>query len=279
MEQRHNEYFDLPALLKQGDLNIRRFAEDNPMPVEEYFGKLSKFIILAPDVSIALKRFIKREGDKDYYRSLDDMAALLKELKCDKFVTDIYSILGAYERGNWRLSAVHAERIEDNFFEFYSKILASKRSKKPEKLHDSTLSLKEYILWLDQEETNRKLLIIAVDDSPVILESVSSVLSDDYKVFTLPKPKMLESVLRQMTPELFLLDYQMPELNGFELIPIIRSFEEHKETPIIFLTSMGTIDNVTAALALGASDYVVKPFKPETLREKIARHIVRKKMF
>ena len=71
----------------------------------------------------------------------------------------------------------------------------------------------------------------------------------------------------------------MPELNGFDLIPIIRSFKEHKDTPIVFLTSKRTIDNVTAALALGASDFIAKPFNPDFLREKIKKYIVRKKSF
>jgi putative two-component system response regulator len=71
----------------------------------------------------------------------------------------------------------------------------------------------------------------------------------------------------------------MPGLNGFELVPIIRNFDKHKDTPIIFLTSEGTIDNVTAALALGACDFTVKPFNPEVLREKIAKHIKANKVW
>ena len=140
---------------------------------------------------------------------------------------------------------------------------------------DIDLPLKESSKRLDEEEQNRKKIILAVDDSPVILKSVLSVLSDVYKVYTLPKPTELEKILQKLTPDLFLLDYQMPEINGFELIPIIRNFEEHKDTPIIILTSMGTDDTLTTAIALGASDFVVKPFQPDILREKIAMHIVR----
>ena len=89
---------------------------------------------------------------------------------------------------------------------------------------------------------------------------------------------MVEKFLQQITPELFLLDYKMPELSGFDLIPIIRSFEAHKDTPIIFLTSMATAEYVTNAFALGACDYIVKPFQGKQLREKINKHIVRKKL-
>jgi DNA-binding response OmpR family regulator len=92
-------------------------------------------------------------------------------------------------------------------------------------------------------------------------------------------PTKLEKFLQQITPELFLLDYNMPVLSGFDLIPIIRNFEEHKNTPIIFLTSMGTQTNVATAFKLGACDFIVKPFQGLQLREKIKKHIVRKKLF
>ena len=122
-------------------------------------------------------------------------------------------------------------------------------------------------------------MILIIDDSPVILKTISLVLSDKYKVFTLAKPEMLGNMLEQITPELFLLDYKMPGITGFELIPIIRRHMEHKDTPIIFLTSAGTVDNVASAIMLGACDFIVKPAQPEILREKIAEHIKRKKNF
>ena len=132
---------------------------------------------------------------------------------------------------------------------------------------------------MDNEEAVRKLRILAIDDSPVILRTITSILSDEYKVYEMTNPTMLEKFLEQITPELFLLDYKMPELSGFDLVPVIRSYKEHKNTPIIFLTSMGTVDHVSAALALGACDFIVKPFQGNILREKIAKHIVRKKLF
>jgi DNA-binding response OmpR family regulator len=125
----------------------------------------------------------------------------------------------------------------------------------------------------NEKETIQKPLIMTIDDSPSILESIAAVLGDDYKVFKLPKPTMLTKVLGQVHPDLFLLDYQMPELNGFKLIPIIRALERHKDTPIIFLTAEGTIDNLSAAIGFGVCDFIVKPFNPDQLREKVAKHI------
>ena len=127
------------------------------------------------------------------------------------------------------------------------------------------------------KEKASKPQILSVDDSAVVLKAISVALDKDYDVFTISDPLLVEEYLEQITPDLILLDYKMPELNGFDLVPVIRKFEKHKDTPIIFLTSMGTNDHVTAAALLGASDFLVKPFHANTLREKIAKHIAPKK--
>jgi DNA-binding response OmpR family regulator len=125
----------------------------------------------------------------------------------------------------------------------------------------------------DYADDDGKLSILAVDDVTSMLNAIRFALRDKYKVYMLSKPEDVKDFLRKKTPDLFLLDYNMPVINGFELIPIIRSFPEHQKTPIIFLTNEGTIDHFTAAIHLGACDFVVKPFDPKMLHEKIAKHI------
>jgi putative two-component system response regulator len=112
-----------------------------------------------------------------------------------------------------------------------------------------------------------------------MLRLISTSLEDDYKVYTLANPRAVEKFLAQTTPELFLLDCEMPGICGFDLVPIIRNHEEHKDTPIIFLTSMSTGSYVSAAAMLGACDFMAKPFDEEILKARIAKHIVRKKLF
>ncbi|MDR0310698.1 MAG: response regulator [Acidobacteriota bacterium] len=167
--------------------------------------------------------------------------------------------------------------MEKSTESFTYKIESTKAAEKQDDLpggeNAETKTPKERLDYLYEANANRKPLILAVDDSPDILAAVAAVLGDEYKVFKLPKPAMLENVLKQVTPDLFLLDYQMPELNGFELISIIRGYEKYKTTPIIFLTSEDTMDHIAAAIGLGASDYIVKPFNKDILREKVSKHI------
>jgi twitching motility two-component system response regulator PilG len=283
MDKTNSRYFDLPGLLRMKDMDVRSFAKAKPsLSVNEYYGILSEFIDLAPDVLRALGQFERRDGDKDAARSLDDMIDTLEKMGCKKFIVEFHSILDAYMgSGNWRLAGTHAAGIKEDFNDFYWRIVGLKKKNKSGvdepgqhgAAYSDELTMVEAIRQIDEENADSKPLILAIDDSPVILQSVWTILSDGYKVLTLTNPLDIDKVLQRQTPVLFLLDYQMPEMNGFELIPVIRGYDAHKETPIIFLTSEGTFDNVTAALALGGRDYIVKPFKAETLREKIGKYI------
>ena len=118
-----------------------------------------------------------------------------------------------------------------------------------------------------------KKVILAVDDNPSILKSINFFLRDNYTVYTLPEPKKIVSLLAKISPDIFILDCNMPDIKGFDLIPFIRSFPDHKNTPIIFLTGEGTKDNLTEAMKLGASDFLIKPIDENLLREKVAKYI------
>ena len=115
--------------------------------------------------------------------------------------------------------------------------------------------------------------ILAVDDVPAMLRAINHALKDLYKVYMLSKPEEMRDFLKRNTVDLFLLDYNMPGLSGFDLIPVIREFREHDRTPIIFLTAEGTISNLAAAINLGASDFLVKPFQAKVLRDKIKKYL------
>jgi len=116
-------------------------------------------------------------------------------------------------------------------------------------------------------------IILAIDDAPDILRTIHSILKDKYKVHTLSEPGKMKELLNDLTPDLFLLDYSMPELSGFDLMPIIRSFPKHKDTPVIYLTSVRSADFYNIAARLGACDYIMKPINADKLRDKIGNHI------
>ncbi|MCL2805826.1 MAG: response regulator [Treponema sp.] len=115
--------------------------------------------------------------------------------------------------------------------------------------------------------------VLVVDDVSSMLRAMQYALQDKYKVFILSKSEDVMDFLRNKRPDLILLDYIMPVLSGFDLIPMIRAMADYKDTPIVIITTEGTLDNVNEAMTLGASDFIIKPFKPKELNDKIAKHI------
>jgi len=116
-------------------------------------------------------------------------------------------------------------------------------------------------------------IILAIDDNPGVLMSVKHHFDEEYRVYLLQNSSKLKAVLKRIAPDLILLEYTMPNINGFELVPIIRDFVEHKETPIIFLTSDDDVVKKSDVNNLGAVDFIKKPIDENILREKAALHL------
>lgn len=263
--------FDLPSLLRLKALDIRIAARNNlSLRTGDYFKLLSKFLQNAPFIKESLTKFSTLNSDDNDVQRLEENKVLLEDIGCDKLISPINDIIRTGKRGHNDFAAEQAKKILSDFDKIITGIIAARIeteqdaeagiSGEDDSAYEKykTIPLQNTLKYLEQEEATRKMRILVVDDAPMIIKTVSSLLSDTYKVYGMTNPIMLEKFLRQITPELFLLDYKMPELSGFELIPIIRSFEEHKDTPIIFLTSMGTVDHVSAAAALGACDFYCK---------------------
>lgn len=69
--------------------------------------------------------------------------------------------------------------------------------------------------------------------------------------------------------DIILTDWNMPNMNGLELVKKIRADGSHIKTPIIMITTEGGRGEVIAALRAGVNNYIVKPFPAETLKEKL----------
>jgi two-component system chemotaxis response regulator CheY len=78
--------------------------------------------------------------------------------------------------------------------------------------------------------------------------------------------EVLRSVER---PDLALIDWNMPEMNGYELVKIIRMRRDFDELPLMMVTTESEAERVVAALEAGANEYVMKPFTEEVIRDKL----------
>jgi len=121
---------------------------------------------------------------------------------------------------------------------------------------------------------NEKKLIILVDDNPANLRIGKNVLAEKYAVATAPSAEKMFSLLENNNPAMILLDVDMPEMNGYEAIKILKSKRQTKDIPVIFLTARTDSDDELEGLSLGAIDYIVKPFQPPLLLKRIEVHLL-----
>jgi two-component system chemotaxis response regulator CheY len=70
-------------------------------------------------------------------------------------------------------------------------------------------------------------------------------------------------------PDLALVDWNMPNMNGFEFIQTVRKDASFQDMKIVMVTTEIEMEQVAAALGAGANEYVMKPFTPESVREKL----------
>jgi putative two-component system response regulator len=116
-------------------------------------------------------------------------------------------------------------------------------------------------------------IIFVVDDSPVNLTKAKRVLEDSYRVLTLLSAKKMFALLERVTPDIILLDIEMPEMDGFTALQKLKESEKTKHIPVIFLTASGGESGETRGLELGAVDFVPKPFSASALLSRISRHL------
>jgi len=118
--------------------------------------------------------------------------------------------------------------------------------------------------------------ILAVDDMPEILSFVSSALKNHYKVFGAQNGKTAIKIMAAQKPDLFILDIDMPDMDGFELAETIRDSAYHADTPIIFLTGNSSRARFERAIKLRANDFIIKPTNHETLLTKAGKFLNRR---
>ncbi len=118
---------------------------------------------------------------------------------------------------------------------------------------------------------NGKSKILVVDDDPEIVELFVDVLERDgrFEVKTASTGYDAGMMTNEFRPDLIILDYMLPDVNGNVVCRTIRSKEEFNETKIIIVSGVVNQDEIDELKAAGADDFVKKPFNIEKLIERI----------
>lgn len=123
----------------------------------------------------------------------------------------------------------------------------------------------------DSEEViaEPKKKILVVDDSGILLRSVKAMLVDQYEVAVATDGKKALERARRRKPDLILLDYEMPVMDGKETLEELRKDEELQDIPVVFLTSVAEREIITPVLKLKPEGYLLKPIDQKRMFETI----------
>lgn len=120
--------------------------------------------------------------------------------------------------------------------------------------------------------------ILVVDDEPDILRLLKDILMDKtgYKVVTTNNPLEVKSLLQEEQYDLVVTDLKMPLVDGIDLIDIIKKVDA--QLPVIIITAYGTSETAEEAAEKGAYDFIIKPFRKETILFAVKRALEWKRM-
>ena len=120
----------------------------------------------------------------------------------------------------------------------------------------------------------RRANILVVDDIPANLDLLADVLREHgYEPRPLSSGKLALAAARAEPPDLILLDIRMPQMDGFEVCQQLKADPALREIPVIFTTALTETADKVKAFALGAVDYVTKPFQAQEIQARVATHL------
>jgi DNA-binding NtrC family response regulator len=107
--------------------------------------------------------------------------------------------------------------------------------------------------------------ILIVDDEIDMLELLELIITDrtDYEVTTTNNPMEVPELLKKAPYDLLITDLRMPDVDGIELIEMVKQIDD--QLPFMIITAYGTIESAVEAMRKGAFDYITKPFRQEQI--------------
>jgi CheY-like chemotaxis protein len=116
--------------------------------------------------------------------------------------------------------------------------------------------------------------VMAVDDNPANLKLLEDMLRQHgYEVRSFPRGRLALAAAEEESPELILLDINMPEMNGYEVCEQLKQNECMAGIPVIFLSALNAIEDKVKGFQAGGVDYISKPFQLEEVQARVQTHI------
>ncbi|MBP0016570.1 MAG: response regulator [Cyanobacteria bacterium SBLK] len=116
--------------------------------------------------------------------------------------------------------------------------------------------------------------IVVVDDTPANLHLLADLLEEKkYEIRAFPSAKLALVAMKNFTPELILLDINMPQMNGYEMCEYLKETERWRNIPVIFISALNEIFDKVKAFSVGGVDYITKPVQAEEVLVRVETHL------
>ena len=252
-------------LLGISELNIeQKLPRMRDGEVDGYLEKLNLFVEKFPALEQELKNALAEKNHFTFSGCLSDIRDLLLDIHADEPAEECHKLMNG-------LVTIKHEKVEARMT-FLLSVL-------------TMLSIDiQMAVYKDDEEgeikqpenlnvlDSWKKSILAVDDNAFFLDTLKSALQNtDYKLTCVNSGISAMRFVSNHSPDLYILDIEMPEMDGYELAQRIRGYGN--TSPILFLTGNATKEYVVKALDAGASDFIVKPITQEQVLERIGKFI------
>ncbi len=134
------------------------------------------------------------------------------------------------------------------------------------------LDYKDYEGALEEKEDRRK-HILFVDDNPLLLRSMKTLVGNKYRVSIAVSASQAFELMQKDRPDLIFLDCEMPVIDGKMMLQMMRAKPEYAEMPVVFLSGIAEKEYIKKTLLLKPADYVLKPAKQERIFDVLEKHL------
>lgn len=115
--------------------------------------------------------------------------------------------------------------------------------------------------------------IVICDDTKENLDILGSALEDKYDIYVANNGYVAMEIIQKYVPDLIILDVVMPKLDGYELCSLIKSNQELRDIPVVFISGRTSVSDKKKGFDLGAVDYISKPFDIEEVQARVHTQI------
>jgi len=121
------------------------------------------------------------------------------------------------------------------------------------------------------KENGDPINVLIIDDNGILLRTAKEMLEEQFEVSIAPSYDVALKAVKKKKPDIILLDYEMPKMNGIDTLKALREKKETREIPIIFLTGVADKSIVTEILSLKPDGYMLKPPNKQKLIDLIEK--------